>query len=298
MKTEYKTIVPILLVSIMCGCQTEYSLVENSIRNKIPDAYKQNTDGIVSNPTASDIEQAVQLGKSSKDNDVLAYAYLTKAPRGFFSTDEVYVKVQTPLFLVADHAREQAREYRSVDPEFVEYAKNLKAVRISVTQQYLNTNTFYAYAFDRQMILLRDGVRVEALQSIPSWDGKNPFADKMSKQMDAVLANVGNIANQYTKGYLATMSDEQKQQLVQSYKAMGYSDQKIQELTGISTGEGANEPGSVGTVQLTEYDGVFPLEEVCKPGNYEIIFRTRKINRLVLNGDKEIRFPISFDKFK
>jgi hypothetical protein len=51
-------------------------------------------------------------------------------------------------------------------------------------------------------------------------------------------------------------------------------------------------------ISLLKSDAVYKASELKKPGKYEIVFRTPPTNNLIVSGDKEIRFPISFDKFR
>jgi hypothetical protein len=182
-------------------------------------------------------QAAILLGTASKDGDTLEYAYLTKAPRGVFASDEIYVRVATPLYLIASHAREQARDYRKADDSFVQYARSLGAVRISISQRYISTVTWDAYAFQRQVVLLHDRVRVEPLREIPAWAGQNPFADKPSKQMQTALSQVSQTAAQFSRGFAADMSTEQKEQVLRSYRAMGLSQDQMAAYTGFSREE-------------------------------------------------------------
>ena len=61
-----------------------------------------------------------------------------------------------------------------------------------------------------------------------------------------------------------------------------------------------DKPGNAinGKISLSEFDAVFPIDELTKPGNYELVFRTPQIASLYARGDKEVRFPISFASFR
>src|SRR4051812_33064711 len=91
---------------LFSGCAGSYSVKEATIRNRIPQEFLKYTNGIVASPSDADIQAAIALGSTSKERKTLQYAYLTKAPRGVFDNDTIYVQVATPLFLIADHARE------------------------------------------------------------------------------------------------------------------------------------------------------------------------------------------------
>ena len=53
-----------------------------------------------------------------------------------------------------------------------------------------------------------------------------------------------------------------------------------------------------GKIVLSNFDAVFSVGELLKPGRYELVFRTPPAASLYASGDKEIRFPISFSSFR
>ena len=301
---KYSFLIAALTTALLAaGCAGGYSIREHAIRSKIPQEFRNYTNGIIANPTDATVRQAIALGKASKDNDALQYAYLTKAPRSLFNQDSIYIQVATPLQLIANHAREQARDYRKVNDNFVQYARKLSAVRISISQQFISTITWDAYGFQRQIILLRDGVRVEPLLEIPGRAGKNPFAEKPSKEMQATFASIDQTMKQISKGWTANMTKEQKEQVLRSYRAMGLSEDQMAAYTGFSRDEiqeilDTQSNAVDGKISLSEFDAVFPIDELTKPGNYELVFRTPQIASLYARGDKEVRFPISFAGFR
>ncbi len=303
MKYTHPLVTVVGAVFLLVGCGG-YSLQEQIIRDKIPQDFRNYTSGIVAAPTDADIQAAIALGTGGKDDDdALQYAYVTKVPRGFFDGDDIYVRVATPLYLIASHAREQAQSFRKVDGAFIQYARSLRAVRISIQQQYINTTTWNAVGFQRQVMLLRDGVRVEPLTELQAWAGQNPFADKQSKQMQATIARVNQSAAQLSRGAAANMTRPQKEQLLNSYRAMGLSEDQMITYTGYPRDEIReilNSQGLViaGKVSLSEFDAVFLIDELLKPGHYEIVFRTPQVRSLYEQGNKEIRFPISFASFR
>lgn len=303
MKTTQQLIAAVIALLLLTGCAGGYSLREQMIRTKIPQEFRGHTNGIVAIPTDADTQAAIALGTASKDNDTLEYAYLTKAPRGAFSSDQIYVKVTTPLYLIANHSREQTREFRKVDDAFVQYARGLRAVRISMTQQFTTTVPWDAVAFRRQVSLLRDGLRVESLAEIQAWAGQSPFTERPSKQMQAAMAQVNQTAAQFSRGFAASMTHEQREQVLRSYRAMGLSEDQMVTYTGFTRDEirqilSSQASASTGKVSLSEFDAVFPIDELVKPGRYEIVFRTPQISGLFARGDKEMRFPISFSGFR
>ena len=249
---KYSFLIAALTTALLAaGCAGGYSIREHAIRSKIPQEFRNYTNGIIANPTDADVRQAIALGKASKDSNTLSLAYLRKAPKNLFKSNDILyyslhipygkyealargmdpnnilIRVATPLYLIANHAREQARDYRKVDDNFVQYARKLDAVRIAIYAGNIISL--------QQFILLRDGVRVDPLLEIQAWAGKNPFTDKL-----------GNAIN--------------------------------------------------GKISLSKFDAVFPIDELSKPGNYELVFRTSQV--AYVRGDKEVRFPISFAGFR
>jgi len=269
------------------------------IRSDIPPIYRSHTTGIISNPSDEDIKAAINFGQSSKDGAALEYAYLMKGARNAFANDAIYVKVYTPLFLIANHSREQTREYRPIDTTYVSFLRSLEAVQISLTQQFTNYATYNSFAFNRQTILLRNGIRVEPLKSISSWEGANPFARPLNKN---VQASIAQSTQSYTRGLVANMTKEQRIALIRGYQTMGFSSDQIIAYTGMTLAEinelVPNLPTNMGKVALTEFDAIYSIEELNKPGRYEVIFRTPATSNLLSTGDDEIRLPISFINFR
>lgn len=291
------------VIAFYSGCASDYSLREQAIRSDLPKEVRDYSGGIITKPTDADVQAAIILGSNSRGGDTLEYAYLTKAPRGFFATDTIYVKVATPLYLISNHAREQSQDYRKIDDSFVRYARDLGAVKISITQQKISTRTWDAIAFDRTVILLRDGVRVDPLSQISAWDGQNPFAVNSSKEVNATMALVTQTAAQQSKALFAQMTSEQKAQVIRTYRTMGLSEDKMATYSGLSKTEireilGGDAAMHGGKISLSEIDAVFSADELAKPGRYELVFRTPQVASLYSSGNSEIRFPVSFVAFR
>lgn len=288
-----------ILSLLLIGCAGSYSIREGIIRSKIPESYKSYSSGIIKNPIDTNVQAAIEFGKSSKEGDELEYAYLIKSSQSALSTNQIYIKVYTPLYLIANHAREQIRDYREVDSSFIMFACNLNAVQIALTQQFTSTVTYNAYAFKRQVILLRNGVRVEPLKEIPAWQGSNPFQKQLDKNTQATIAQT---TQSYTRGLVANMTKEQKIALIHSYQTMGFSSNQIIAYTGLTQEEIGelvpNLSSKNGTIALSEYDSIYSIDELNKPGNYEIIFRTPRTSNLVSSGDDEVRINVTFNNFK
>jgi len=300
-----------LFILLAFGCAGSYSVREHNIISQIPEEQRIYKEGIVVYPTDGDIKRAIDFGAASKDSDALEYAYLKKVPGDFFDEDTIYFKISTPLYYISYHAKKQAREYRQVDYQYIEYIRGLRAAKISLTQQYTGGATLRQYSFQRRIILLRDGIRVEPLKEIVAYSGQHPFSDALAINTQAIMAKVAQASNQYTKGYFATMNNEQKDRLIQMYRANGLTEDQISSMTGLGTDEirrlspraNAVQDTKVGgnkenKMTLSENEAIFLIEELKKPGTYEVVFRTPPSNSMFTSGDKEIRFPITFDNFK
>ena len=291
-----------LVFCSLTGCASSYSVKETSIRSSLPDVYATHTASFILNPTDADVQLAVNFGRDSKEKpDRLSYAYLFKSATSAVAMDSIYISIQTPLYLIAKDALDQAREFRQPDPAFATYARKLNAVRLSISQAYM-TNNFQAVAFQRRLILLRDGVRVDSLKQIQAWSGASPFRDNLSVAQSAAMERVAAVAAQYARASMANMSDEQKQMAVKTLSAQGLNTQQISSYTGLTADQihamaGISDAGS-GVVLLTEDDAVFAENELAKPGAYEIVFREPKFGMLGDVTQKEIRLPISFAGYR
>jgi len=294
---RYKFLLLVILLATS-GCNSQYSVRESQILEGIPLEQRLHDDGIISSPSKQDIEQAIKFGESSKDSDALMYAYLVKGPSDTWTKSVIYVKVSTPLSLIASHSREQAREYKDVDSMLIQYLANLDVVKLSISQQY--NNNFIAYPVKREMILLRDGRRVDTNPSIKSYDGKNPFNSESEK----LIANTASdsLAAMYSQLPASglKMTQEQLEGLESTYRSMGYSEDQIKtyrDAIAYATGTTTNHTNPQSLV-ISETDNIYTISEISLPGKYEIVFRTPPSNNMFAKGDQEIRFPISFRNFK
>jgi hypothetical protein len=270
-----------------------WSWVEKNIIENIPTSYLQHKTGIVVPPLDDDVKEATQFGISDKDNKAVEYAYLIKGPSDFWGGADVYVYVQTPLFLIADHARKKAREFRDFDDEYIAYCKTLKVAKISVVQQTY-TRSWNAIGTKMQVILLRDGKRVEPVGMLRAYKGRNPYGPKLSSQLEAITENAMKNAQQH----LANMSPELKEQIIAGYRAGGMSEEQIKALFGSTSSSGSSKVTSI-EIPVIESDGIYAISELKKPGVYEVVFRTPPSNNIFsTNSDKEIRFAVTFEKFK
>jgi len=245
------------------------------------------------------------FGESDKDNKAVEYAYIIKGPTtSFWEAKDIYLSVKTPLFLVAEHARKKAQEYRDVDAEYIAYCKTLDVAQISILQQTTNLNTFRAYTTKMQAILLRDGKRVESVNMIHAYKGQNPFAQTLSPKLDAMMAGAQQQSALATQQLQAIITPEYIEQVKATYKSMGMSEAQINTyISAIKAYSGASTPAGTPTeTPVFESDGIYAISELKQPGKYEVIFRTLPSNDLMRNamggGEKEIRFAISFDTFK
>lgn len=256
---------------------TSWSVTEKKIIENVPAAYLQHKTGIVISPSDDDVKEATQFGISDKDNRAVEYAYLIKNSSGFWGAD-VYLRVKTPLFLIADHTRRKAREFRDIDAEYITYCKALDVAQISAVQQ-----TY----FETPLILLRDGKRVEPVRMVRAYKGRNPYGLPLSPQMEAVIGNAMKNAQQH----MANMSPQLREQVMAGYRAGGMSEEQIRSLFGAAPSSGPSS-ASPSEIPILESDGIYAISELRKPGKYEIVFRASP------SSNKEIRFAVSFDKFK
>jgi len=222
------------------------------------------------------------------------------------NNDSIYVTVTTPLARIATHARDQAKEYRMVDEEFVKYARALGAVSVSISQQFMTSN-FRAVAFNWEIILLRDGVRVETLDSLAPWKGGNPFVTSkpLVAQYNATLAVIQQTAAQHLRTTAASMDDSGKRLMVHQLAKTGWSDSQICSALGWSAADLARIKGEIvestaraSLITLSDRDAIFSIQELKKPGRYELVFRRLQASMLGNVKEKEVRVPISFEKFR
>jgi hypothetical protein len=292
-KNKYKWIIIIFCFFhflFIFGC-AGFGLREQRLIKRLPEEYRNHTSGFILSPTKSDIDRAIVLGKNSANDDSLTYAYIIKGPYSIWSGD-VYVRIATPLYLISDYARKQTRNYKKIDTPFIEYCKRLDAVKISLTEQYTSSN-WRRYAFKRQVILLHNGKPIEPLSTIKSFNGFNPFMSQQNKEIQNIMASYQTF----------TMTKEQLENLEKTYRSMGYSEAQINTYmnavrAGTNLVKSSDQNNMPIQISLLKSDAVYKASELKKPGKYEIVFRTPPTNNLIVSGDKEIRFPISFDKFR
>ncbi len=198
----------------------------------------------------------------------------------------------------------QAREYRKIDEKYIEYLEGLNAVEICLLQQYTNYDSWNAYAFKRQIILLRDGVRVPHLTEIARYKGENPFKNlpqNIKVGLEDALAIGKEAIISALKQYYSAMPLEGKKELISAARLAGLSDAEIAEYSGAPIEERRELSSgkiSKSVVYLSEFDGIYSIDELKKPGEYEIIFRTPSTQSLLISGDREIRFSIDFRNYK
>lgn len=290
----------IILITVISCAYTGWSLREQGYIKKIPKSYNNYLGGIIKKPSQEDVNNAIKFGKEDKDGSALEYAYITKAA---FGNMTVYCKIYTPLRLVAEHSKNCAREYLNIDDITITYLKNMTAVKIDVIPQYTSTNTWNTYAYEEDFFLLRAGVRVPTIKQIPAMNRNNPFDLIVVPEINEIQKKAMQEAMQYTQMYTSTYKREQKITYCQQLKMMGYSNNDIVNFTGFPAdsviayiGEVKNNKADI--IYFTEKDNVYSIDELNKPGYYEIVFRTPITSNLFDSGDKEKRFPISFMKFK
>jgi len=290
----------IILLTIVSCSHSGWSLREQSYIKNIPVKYQNHFNGILKEPSTEDIDLAIKFGRNDKNGSALEYAYITRANFGGMT---VYCKIFTPLRLVAEHSRKCDREYINIDENTIEYLKNLNAVKIQVSPQYTSTNTWNTYAYNQDFILLCDGIRVPTVKQISALNRSNPFESIIFTEVNDIQKKAMQDVMQYTQMYTSAYTRVQKITYCKQLKMMGYSDSEIVNFTGFPQDSvrvyiGDAKSNKTDVIYFTEKDNVYSVDELNKPGNYEIVFRTPATNNLLSSGDEEKRFPISFKKFK
>ena len=119
----------------LSACST-YSLVEQNTKSKLPSYVLKHSEGIIEHPTKQDVDNAIKLGESSKDDNRLEYAYIHKETLSSFEHSSIFAYISTPLYLIAEHSKKQSRNYEILDREYINYCKKLNVVAITVNRQY------------------------------------------------------------------------------------------------------------------------------------------------------------------
>jgi len=91
--------------------------------------------------------------------------------------------------------------------------------------------------------------------------------------------------------------------MINNYLAMGYNIDQVSSISGLSEKEinkliNPNSKENVDTINISDSDALYSIEELKKPGVYEILFRTPSTNSLLFSGDEEKKYLIDFSKFK
>ena len=265
------------LITMLAGCASSHSVVEESPLPKIPAFYASHSDGIVTRPTDAEVAQAVQFGSAGKDNpSVVKDTYLSKAETSALASEAFYIVVRTPLYLIARHALERAKAGRTPDPNYIAFARRLGFVKLAVSERFISLPTWDALAIARDLSLLRDGVRVKAASSIPAWNGVDPFFDP-----DDPLASW-----QSTSWLKHGVEDMELQSLRQS-----------QESAAQTSGAHGRSGQRAASIALAPGATIFSIEDLRKPGRYEIVLRQPHSGAPGAGSNSEIRFPISFSRF-
>lgn len=271
--SHFLAVFPVMLA----GCAGSYSVVQENPGPKIPAFYAGHSSGIVSQPTEAEIAQAVQFGSVERDNpSVVKDAYLSKAETSAFAPEAFYIIVRTPLYLIARHALERARTGRAPDPKYIAFARRLGFVKLAVSERFISLANWDALAIARDLSLLRDGARVKPAASIPAWNGVDPFFDP-----DDPLASW-----RATSWLKHGVEDMELQSLRQSQEGVAQTSGKY--------GRGAQRTASIA---LAPGATIFSIEEMRKPGQYEIVLGQPHPGAQAAESNSEIRFPISFSGF-
>lgn len=246
-------------------------------------------------PTAENITVATKVGVQNKETSRLEFAYITEKK-------EINIVIKSPLFMAAKHAKKQAQDYREPDADYLKYLESFKFTRIECA----NVGFVVDAQFDgrHKVVLLRDGVRVPSVTSVPSFKGKDPFSMViMNYRMDKAMAAIEQQANAMTKMLLGQMTPEQKVQFIKTQYAAGKSTEEIVKMTGLPKEEiEKSKPAEEVKPETVfgEDDGVFSLEELNKPGKYEAVVRLGNLGFVSpVFGSKDLqreyRIPLKFD---
>lgn len=292
-------LVAILFVVEASAYCAGWSITERSIVKKIPKIYQEHKSGPVPNFSDAEAMEAVSFGVASKEQpDPLDYAYLIKESVSNWRTDVIYIAVDTPLYLLALNARDQAREYRTVPADMIDYLRTLNAVQIRINHQFMSKQ-FRAMPMQRSVIVLRDGVRVEPLKNIPAYKGENLFpSGSLSAIYSAADANIQKAAMDSIRRSAKMMSDDQKRMMIPQLRAMGMKASDIHSILGVDIEVEDSPESHSSTIHLSDNDAIFSLEEISKPGKYEIVFREPKATVLGGIETKEVRIAVAFDKLR
>jgi hypothetical protein len=264
-------------LTMLAGCVSKTAVVADKAGPTIPAFYARYSQGIAAQPTDADVAQALQLGSTAKDSPAMVKdAYLSKATTGGGAPQIFYIIVRTPLFLIARHALEQAMAGLPPNQKYIAFARGLGLVKLAVSERYISLATWNALATGRNLILLRDGVRVKPVASMPAWDGTDPFFDAADP-----------LASWQSGSWLKHgVEDMEMQSLLQR--------QERTEQAMIRKGPGA---GRGALIALEPTAAIFSAVELRKPGRYEIVLRQPRPGPPGAKPGPEIRFPISFSRF-
>lgn len=246
-------------------------------------------------PTEENIAIATKVGAQNKEAYRLEFAYITEKKK-------INIVVKSPLFLVAKHAKKQAQDYHEPDPDFLKYLESLKFARIECSNVGPIVDANLEGNF--KVILLRDGVRVPSVTSVPSYKGKNPFyIAPVNYQVSKIMAGAEQQAAALTKMWMNQMTEDQKIQFIKVQYTTGKTTKEIAQTLGwteeqVSKYKPAEEVKP--EIVFTEDDGVFSLEELKKPGKYEAVVRLGNFGFVspVLGSkdlQSEYRIPLKFD---
>lgn len=250
-----RAFVAVALAGLLAGCGP-YSLRESSVRAKMPLPYKDHATGIIVRPDSNAVAEALSFGRSDKEGRAVEYAYIFKPALSF------YVTIETPLYLIARHARLRAREYRDVDEAFVRSCRELAAVQILLHEQ-LMTEDWHTRAIAYDLILLRNGQRVEPMERIPAYDGSDPF-----------LYGLGS-------------GDATLDALSRETRAVQQETERLLRIAGDSR-----------PVMIPAVPWTFRASDLALPGSYEVVYRPKGSTSVFAGGTEEKRFSLDLRSFR
>ena len=150
---------------------------------------------------------------------------------------------------------------------------------------------------------MRNGKRVPTLKELPALNKDNPFNVLVENETTELQKQIMNDAMQQTQMFTATFNREQKISYCKQLKLMGFSTADIASYSGLPADSvkvytGNTVSNKEDKIFFTVNDNIYSIDELNKPGVYQIVYRTPQSNYLFNKGDQEIKIPISFAKYK
>lgn len=186
--------------------------------------------------------------------------WLKRITRHFLDQSDMFTRlfVQT-IFLIAQYAASQAKNYDPIDMEYVNYLARLPSFKVEVVEM-VSSDAMHGYPVAKKFVLLKNNEKVRASENIPLYKGVDPYATCYS---------FGILPWQEVTNKTIKESMEMAKQIAKSY----------QKELNIDTPAG-----------MTNVDeSVFDYKNIYLDAKYEVV---------VLYNDGEKRVTIDFSKIK